>query len=126
MRSLTTIPIRTLNSPPAVVPTGALVRHGYMHTVRRSRPPAALAANGAHMARAVRAVEPGVDHVPSFTRDDLLTANNVAEVLQVKRSTALDYMRRGLIPACKIGRRWYALRSRLDAHIGDLFDGDAY
>jgi len=77
------------------------------------------------MARAVgpaRAVEPRVDQAPSFTRDDLLTANDVAEVLQVKRSTALDYMRRGVIPACKIGRRWYALRSRLDAHIGDLFN----
>jgi excisionase family DNA binding protein len=58
----------------------------------------------------------------SFTRDDLLTANDVAEVLQVQRSTALDYMRRGVIPACKIGRRWYALRSRLDAHLGNLFD----
>jgi len=58
----------------------------------------------------------------SFTRQDLLTANDVADVLQVQRSTALDYMRRGVIPACKIGRRWYALRSRLDAHVGNLFD----
>ncbi len=58
---------------------------------------------------------------PSFTRGDLLTANDVADILQIKRSTALDYMRRGVIPARKIGRRWYALRSRLDAHIGDLF-----
>ncbi len=101
------------------------MRHRDMRTVQRSRPPAALAASRAHLARAigpVRALEPQLDHAPSFTRDDLLTANDVAEILQIKRSTALDYMRRGVIPACKIGRRWYALRSRLDAHIGDLFD----
>ncbi len=79
----------------------------------------------AHAGRPVRAVEPQPDHAPSFTREDLLTANDVAEILQIKRSTALDYMRRGVVPACKIGRRWYALRSRLDAHIGDLFDGDS-
>ena len=57
-----------------------------------------------------------------FSRDDLLTANDVADVLRVKRTTALDYMRRGVIPACKIGRRWYAVRSRLDAYLDDLFD----
>lgn len=55
-----------------------------------------------------------------FSREDLLTPSDVAEVLRVKRKTALDYMRRGVIPACKIGRRWYAVRSRLDAHLGDL------
>ena len=81
--------------------------------------------NGAHLARAVqsvRAVESPVDQASSFTREDLLTASDVAAVLQIKRTTALDYMRRGVIPASKIGRRWYALRPRLDAHIGDLFD----
>jgi hypothetical protein len=57
-----------------------------------------------------------------FSREDLLDANDVADVLRVKRTTALDYMRRGVIPACKIGRRWYSVRSRLDAHLGDLFD----
>jgi len=59
---------------------------------------------------------------PAFSRDDLLTASDVAEVLRVKRTTALDYMRRGVIPACKIGRRWYSVRSQLDAHLGELFD----
>ncbi|MGA8745809.1 MAG: helix-turn-helix domain-containing protein [Solirubrobacterales bacterium] len=85
--------------------------------------------NGARAARGVhqvRAVGPQVEQPPSFTREDLLTANDVAEILQVKRSTALDYMRRGVIPARKIGRRWYALRPRLDAHIGDLFETDPY
>jgi excisionase family DNA binding protein len=62
----------------------------------------------------------------SLTRDDLLTATEVAEVLRVKRSTALDYMRRGVVPACKIGRRWYVLRTRLDAHINELFSSETY
>lgn len=58
---------------------------------------------------------------PAFSRDDLLTATEVAEVLRVKRTTALEYMRRGVVPACKIGRRWYSVRSRLDAHLEELF-----
>jgi excisionase family DNA binding protein len=61
------------------------------------------------------------DTPPSFSREDLLTATEVANVLRVKRTTALDYMRRGVIPACKIGRRWYSVRSRLDTHLGELF-----
>jgi excisionase family DNA binding protein len=54
---------------------------------------------------------------PRFSREDLLTPTDVAEVLRLKRTTALDYMRRGVIPAFKIGRSWYALRSRLEAHL---------
>jgi len=57
-----------------------------------------------------------------FSREDLLTANDVADVLRVKRTTALDYMRRGVIPACKIGRRWYSAKPLLDRHLDDLFD----
>ncbi len=54
---------------------------------------------------------------PDFSREDLLTATEVAEVLRLKRTTALDYMRRGVIPAFKLGRQWYALRPRLNAYI---------
>lgn len=57
-----------------------------------------------------------------FSREDLLTANDVADVLRVKRTTALDYMRRGIIPACKIGRRWYSAKPLLDQHLDHLFD----
>lgn len=61
---------------------------------------------------------------PSFSRDDLLTATEVAEVLRVKRTTALNYMRRGVVPACKIGRRWYSAKPLLDRHLDRLFDLD--
>jgi hypothetical protein len=54
---------------------------------------------------------------PTFGREDLLTADEVAEVLRLKRATALDYMRRGVHPAFKLGRRWYSLRPRLDAYL---------
>lgn len=62
---------------------------------------------------------------PSFSRDDLLTATEVAQVLRVKRTTALEYMRRGVVPACKIGRRWYAAKPLLDRHLDHLFDLDS-
>jgi Helix-turn-helix domain len=122
MRGLATIPTRTDNSLRSEgYRLGTSVRHGGMRTDRRSRP---AAAHGAHAGRPVRAVEPQPDHAPSFTRSDLLTANDVADILQIKRTTALDYMRRGVIPASKIGRRWYALRSRLDVYLADLFEAD--
>lgn len=128
MRSLSTTPTR--NSPRwRGYRQGAFARLGGMRRDRRNQPPGALTVNGARMARAarpVRAIEAQVEQAPSFTREGLLTANDVADILQVKRSTALDYMRRGVVPARKIGRRWYVLRSRLDAHIGDLFDLEPY
>jgi excisionase family DNA binding protein len=58
----------------------------------------------------------------NFSREELLTASEVADVLRVKRATALDYMRRGVIPACKIGRLWYSSKPVLDSHLGHLFD----
>jgi excisionase family DNA binding protein len=59
---------------------------------------------------------------PNFTREDLLTPAEVAAILRLRRSTVLDYMRRGVIPAFKIGRSWYSLRSRLDEHLAAAAD----
>lgn len=56
-----------------------------------------------------------------FTRDDLLIPDDVAAILRVRRTTALDYMRRGVIPACKIGKLWYSPRPLLDEHLISLF-----
>lgn len=60
----------------------------------------------------------------SFTREELLTPDDVAEILRVRRTTALDYMRRGVIPARKIGRLWYSPRSLLDEYLTSLFADD--
>lgn len=54
---------------------------------------------------------------PAFSREELMTVEEVADVLRVKKATALDYMRRGVIPAFKLGRYWYSLRPRLNAHV---------
>jgi excisionase family DNA binding protein len=61
-----------------------------------------------------------------LTREELMTADEVAALLCVRRTTALDYMRRGLIPGFKLGRRWYARRSRLSTHLASVSaDGGA-
>lgn len=61
------------------------------------------------------------DHL-QFTREDLLTPDEVAAILRVRRTTAIDYMRRGVVPACKIGRRWYAPKPLLDEYLGRQFE----
>ncbi len=59
-----------------------------------------------------------------FTRDELLTPDEVAEILRVRRTTTLEYMRRGVIPARKIGKLWYSPRSLLDEYLTSLFKDD--
>ena len=53
----------------------------------------------------------------TLTREELMTTEEVAALLRIERTTALDYMRRGLVPGFKLGRRWYSRRSRLAAHL---------
>jgi excisionase family DNA binding protein len=64
-----------------------------------------------------RSADHEVARGPAFSREELLTVDEVAEVLRVKRATATDYMRRGVIPAFKLGRSWYSLRPRLNAYL---------
>ena len=40
----------------------------------------------------------------ALTRDDILSAIEVAELLQLRRSTVEDYARRGVLPSIKLGR----------------------
>jgi excisionase family DNA binding protein len=61
-----------------------------------------------------------MDNHPEFNREDLLTPDEVAKILSVKRSTALNYMRRGVIPAVKIGKHWYSSKPLLDEHLASL------
>jgi excisionase family DNA binding protein len=64
-----------------------------------------------------RSAGPEATRSPAFSREELLTVDEVADVLRVKKKTAADYMRRGVIPAFKLGRFWYSLRPRLNAHL---------
>ena len=54
---------------------------------------------------------------------ELMTADQVAELLQMRRSTVEDYARRGLLPSLKLGRHRRFVRSDVEAAIGRLRDG---
>ena len=64
-----------------------------------------------------RSAEPEATRGPAFSREELLTVDEVADVLRMKKATATDYVRRGVIPAFKLGRSWYSLGPRLNAHL---------
>ena len=59
----------------------------------------------------------GEPAVPRLTRHDVLDGRAVAELLHLPRSTVLEYARRGLIPAHKLGRRWIFIRDEVDAAV---------
>lgn len=51
---------------------------------------------------------------------ELMTADQVAELLQMRRSTVEDYARRGLLPSLKLGRHRRFVRSDVEAAIARL------
>jgi excisionase family DNA binding protein len=53
---------------------------------------------------------------------ELLTSKQVAELLQVKRTTVEDYARRGLLPSLKLGRHRRFVRSDVEAALSQLHD----
>jgi excisionase family DNA binding protein len=53
-------------------------------------------------------------HVPGLTRDEVLTAREVAELLKLPVSTVYQLARRGELPASRLGRTWRFLRPRLE------------
>jgi excisionase family DNA binding protein len=61
-----------------------------------------------------QAVEPDLRPVLSLTRDEVLTAREVAELLKMPVSTIYELARRGDLPARRLGRTWRFLRPRLE------------
>jgi excisionase family DNA binding protein len=53
-----------------------------------------------------------------LTRDEVMTAAEVAELLHLPVSTVYYLARRGEIPACRLGRTWRFLRPRLEELLG--------
>ena len=51
---------------------------------------------------------------------ELMTADQVAELLQMRRSTVEDYARRGLLPWLKLGRHRRFVRSDVEAVLARL------
>ena len=59
-------------------------------------------------------LSPAATTRPRLTRDDILDAHEVAELLHMPLSTVLDLARRGVLPGHKLGRRWIFLRDELE------------
>jgi excisionase family DNA binding protein len=53
-----------------------------------------------------------------LTRDEVLTASEVAELLHLPVSTVYYLARRGEIPACRLGRAWRFVRPRIEELLG--------
>ena len=49
-----------------------------------------------------------------LTRDEVMTAREVAELLRMPMSTVYELARKGVLPASRLGRTWRFLRPRLE------------
>jgi excisionase family DNA binding protein len=52
--------------------------------------------------------------IVGLTRDEVLTAREVADLLKMPVSTIYELARRGELPASRLGRTWRFLRPRLE------------
>ena len=55
--------------------------------------------------------------MPQLPSAEVLDGRAVAELLHLPQSTVLEFARRGVIPAQKLGRRWLFLRDEVDAAV---------
>lgn len=55
-----------------------------------------------------------------FGLDELMTSEQVAQLLLMRRSTVEDYARRGVLPSIKLGRHRRFVRSEVAAAIAAL------
>jgi excisionase family DNA binding protein len=49
-----------------------------------------------------------------ITREDVMTVQDVATLLELKPYTVKEYARRGILPGRKLGRTWRFLRPELE------------
>jgi excisionase family DNA binding protein len=54
--------------------------------------------------------------------DELMTAREIADILQLRVSTVEDYARRGLLPSLKLGRHRRFVRSQVEELIASLVE----
>jgi excisionase family DNA binding protein len=71
-------------------------------------------------ARRDRAVEPEPSTASTSLLDELMTASQMAAVLQMRVSTIEEYARRGLLPSVKLGRHRRFVRSQVEHAIVEL------
>jgi excisionase family DNA binding protein len=55
--------------------------------------------------------------LPPLARDDVMTASEVADLLQLPVSTVYYLARRGVLPGRRLGRTWRFLPSRIEEHL---------
>ncbi|MBV8219733.1 MAG: helix-turn-helix domain-containing protein [Solirubrobacterales bacterium] len=65
-----------------------------------------------------QAGEPALRPGLGLTRDEVLTAREVADLLKMPVSTIYELARRGELPARRLGRTWRFLRPRLEELLG--------
>ena len=53
-----------------------------------------------------------------LTRDEVMTASEVADLLHLPVSTVYYLASRGEIPACRLGRAWRFVRPRIEERLG--------
>jgi excisionase family DNA binding protein len=53
-----------------------------------------------------------------LTRDEVMTASEVGELLRLPVSTVYYLARRGELPACRLGRTWRFVRPRIEELLG--------
>lgn len=91
---------------------------------KTSRDAVALARLVAHRARValtarqIRDVAVLAPARPRLTRDEVMTAGEVAELLHLPVSTVYYLARRGEIPACRPGRTWRFVHPRIEQLLG--------
>lgn len=57
---------------------------------------------------------------PASVLDELMTARELAAILQLRPSTVEDYARRGLLPSLKLGRHRRFVRSQVERAVAAL------
>jgi excisionase family DNA binding protein len=60
------------------------------------------------------------DHPPASALDELMTSQQIADLLLVRKSTVEDYARRGLLPSLKLGRHRRFIRSDVLRAVDEL------
>jgi excisionase family DNA binding protein len=56
--------------------------------------------------------------------DELMTASQVAALLQMRLSTVESYARRGLLPSVKVGRHRRFIRSQVERALSSMIESD--
>lgn len=57
---------------------------------------------------------PAATNCGFLTRDEVMTAREVAELLRMPTSTVYELARKSVLPASQLGRTWRFLRPRLE------------